>query len=205
MKIIMLGAPGSGKGTQAKLIAKTFGIPHISTGDIFRDNINRKTELGLKIQEIINAGDLAPDELTIEIVKDRLKSDDCKKGYLLDGFPRNIPQAIALDEYCAPDKVVELDIPFDIIERRLTGRRNCSACNNSYNIERIGDRTDCPSCGAKLVRRADDNVESVKERLAVYKEQTEPLIDYYLKQNKLYRIKADLPEEEVFESVKRAL
>ena len=205
MKIILLGAPGSGKGTQAKFISQHLGIPHISTGDIFRDNIKRKTELGLKIKAIIDAGDLAPDELTIEIVKDRVSKEDCKNGYLLDGFPRNLFQAKSLDASCPPDKVIELDLPLDMIERRLTGRRNCAKCNASFHIDEIGDISDCPFCGGEIVTRDDDNIESVKERLQVYVSQTQPLIDYYTKQNKLYRIKADLTVKEVFENIKKVL
>ena len=205
MKIILLGAPGSGKGTQAALISKLLGIPHISTGEIFRDNIQRQTEIGKKIKDIIDAGDLAPDELTIEIVKNRLSENDCKNGYLLDGFPRNIFQAQALDEFATPDKVIELVIPFDIIEERITGRRSCLKCKKSFHTTRIGNRKDCPFCGSELFIREDDNLYSIKERLAVYKRQTEPLIDYYFKQNKLYPIKADLSIEEVFAGVKKVL
>ena len=205
MKIILLGAPGSGKGTQAALISKLLGIPHISTGEIFRDNIQRQTEIGKKIKDIIDAGDLAPDELTIEIVKNRLSENDCKNGYLLDGFPRNIFQAQALDEFATPDKVIELVIPFDIIEERITGRRSCLKCKKSFHLSRIGNRKDCPFCGSELFIREDDNLSSIKERLAVYKKQTEPLIDYYFKQNKLYPIKADLSIEEVFAGVKKVL
>ena len=201
MKIILLGAPGSGKGTQAVLVAEKLGIPHISTGDIFRDNIRRKTEIGLKIKAIIDGGDLCPDDLTIEIVKNRLKEDDCKNGYLLDGFPRNIAQAIALDEADAPDKVIELVIPLEKIERRITGRRSCAKCQNSFHIDFIGYRKDCPDCGGDLYIRADDNPTSVKERLAVYKSQTAPLIEYYGKQGKLFPIDGDCSVEEVFANI----
>lgn len=201
MKLILLGAPGSGKGTQAVLISKHFDIPHISTGDIFRDNIKRGTEIGLKIKSIIDNGDLCPDELTIEIVRQRLAEPDCKNGYLLDGFPRNIAQAIALDENNAPDKVIELVIPLEKIERRITGRRSCANCNGSFHIDFIGDRKDCPECGGELYVRADDNPTAVKERLSVYKSQTAPLIDYYEKQGKLLAINADCSVEEVFANI----
>lgn len=201
MKLILLGAPGSGKGTQAVLIAKHFGIPHISTGDIFRDNIKRGTEIGLKIKSIIDNGDLCPDELTIEIVRQRLSEPDCKNGYLLDGFPRNAAQAIALDANNAPDKVVELAIPLEKLERRLTGRRSCAKCKGSFHIDFIGDRKDCPDCGGELFVREDDNPTAIRERLAVYKAQTAPLIEYYEKQGKLLVIDADNSVEEVFASI----
>lgn len=201
MKLILLGAPGSGKGTQAVLIAKELGIPHISTGDIFRDNIKRGTEIGLKIKAIIDRGDLCPDELTIEIVRQRLASPDCKEGYLLDGFPRNIAQAVALDKHHAPDKVIELAIPLEKIERRITGRRSCSKCSGSFHIDFIGDRKDCPDCGGELFVREDDNPTAIRERLAVYKAQTAPLIEYYEKQGKLFPIDADCSVEEVFANI----
>ena len=205
MKIILLGAPGSGKGTQAVLVAKELGIPHISTGDIFRDNIKRGTEIGLKIKSIIDGGDLCPDELTIEIVRQRLKDPDCLKGYLLDGFPRNIVQATALDKVDAPDKVIELVIPLEKLEHRLTGRRNCAKCKSSFHIDFIGDRKDCPDCGGNLYIRDDDNPISVKERLAVYKNQTAPLIEYYERQGKLLPIDADCPIEEVFANILKVI
>lgn len=201
MKIIMLGAPGSGKGTQAALVAAELKLPHVSTGDIFRDHIRRKTEIGLKIKSIIDGGDLCPDDLTIEIVKNRLSEPDCKNGYLLDGFPRNVAQAVALDKGASPDKVIELVIPLEKIEKRLTGRRSCSKCSASFHIDFIGERKDCPHCGGELFIRDDDNTESVKERLTVYKTQTAPLIEYYENQGKLFPIDADLPIEEVFTNI----
>ncbi|MBO4252214.1 MAG: adenylate kinase [Clostridia bacterium] len=205
MKIILLGAPGCGKGTQAARIVQETKLPHISTGDIFRDNIARKTELGLKVKSVIDGGDLCPDELTIAIVKDRIKEDDCKNGYLLDGFPRNLVQAKALDESDAPDIVIQLFVPFEQLERRLAGRRLCSKCRSSFNTADIGERTDCPKCGGELYIRGDDNVDSVRERLAVYEQQTAPLIDYYGKQGKLVSIDADKTREEVFESVLKVI
>lgn len=201
MKIVLLGAPGSGKGTQAALLSKQLKLAHISTGEIFRDNIRRKTEIGLKIKEIIDGGDLCPDELTIEIVRQRLLESDCENGYLLDGFPRNIAQAKALDYSNAPDKVIELYVPLQKIEKRITGRRLCSKCESSFNTSVIGDVKVCPKCGGELYIRGDDNAESVHERLAVYESQTAPLIDYYKKQGKLFTVDADLPIEEVFENV----
>ena len=205
MKIILLGAPGSGKGTQAALVSEKFNIAHISTGDIFRDNIQRQTPIGLKIKSIIDAGNLCPDELTIEIVKKRLSEPDCASGYLLDGFPRNTTQALALDGFAAPDKVIELAIPLDKIERRITGRRSCVKCKNSFHIDFIGDRKDCPHCGGELFIRADDNAESVKERLKVYQDMTEPLIGYYKKQGKLIAVDADSSVENVFDAIIKVL
>ena len=205
MKLILIGAPGSGKGTQAALVSKKLGIPHISTGDIFRDNIKRKTEIGLKIKSIIDGGDLCPDDLTIAIVNNRLKDPDCKNGYLLDGFPRTVAQAKSLDETAAPDLVIELALPIYEIERRITGRRNCPDCKSSFNIDRIGDRKDCPNCGGTLAIRADDNPQSVKERISVYESQTKPLINYYKAQGKLKTVNADLSIEEVFAEIVRDL
>ena len=205
MKLILLGAPGCGKGTQAVLVSKELGIPHISTGDIFRDNIKRGTEIGLKIKSIIDGGDLCPDDLTIEIVKNRLAEPDCKNGYLLDGFPRNIAQAVALEEDAAPDKVIELVIPLEKIEKRITGRRSCSKCKESFHIDFIGDRKDCPVCGGELFVRADDNPIAVKERLTVYKEQTAPLIEYYSKQGKLFAVNANCSVEEVFANILKVI
>ncbi|MBP5467374.1 MAG: adenylate kinase [Clostridia bacterium] len=205
MKIILLGAPGSGKGTQAALISGKLGIPHVSTGDIFRDNIKRGTEIGLKIKSIIDGGNLCPDELTIEIVKKRLSEPDCGNGYLLDGFPRNVVQADALDGFANPDKVIELVIPLDKIEKRITGRLSCAKCKNSFHIDFIGDVKNCPDCDGELYIREDDNPVAVKERLAVYKSQTAPLIEYYESQGKLFPIDADCPVEKVFDAIVKVL
>ncbi|MBQ9486079.1 MAG: adenylate kinase [Clostridia bacterium] len=205
MKLVLLGAPGSGKGTQAVLISERLGLPHISTGDIFRENIKNGTEIGLKIKAIIDAGDLCPDDLTIEIVRNRLLQPDCKNGYLLDGFPRNVFQAEALEKHAAPDKVIELSIPLYKIEKRITGRRSCAKCKNSFHTDFIGDRKDCPHCGGTLYVREDDNVVAVKERLAVYQSSTSPLIEYYRKRNKLVSVNADLAVEEVYAEVLKAI
>lgn len=205
MKIILLGAPGSGKGTQASLIAEQYNVPHVSTGDIFRDNIKNGTPIGLKIKEIIDGGDLAPDELTVEIVKERLQRDDCKNGYLLDGFPRNINQAEYLDKIDLPCVVLNISLPTEKLERRLTGRRSCANCKNSFHVDLIGETKVCPKCGGELYVRKDDNIESVKERFIVYKSQTEPLIDYYAKQGKLINIDGDKDVNEVFEDIKKVL
>ncbi len=205
MKIVLLGPPGCGKGTQAVSIAQHYNIPHISTGEIFRDNINGKTPIGLKIKEIIDKGNLCPDSLTIEIVKDRLRREDCANGYLLDGFPRNLLQAEALDGFSAPDKVINFSIELEKIERRIIGRRSCPKCGGTYHVDYIGDTKECPACGENLVIRKDDNPEVVKERLRVYKELTEPLIEYYNRQDKVFDINADNSIENVFEDIKKVL
>lgn len=205
MKIVLIGAPGCGKGTQASLISKEYGLLHISTGEIFRDIIQKRTPLGIKISELISAGNFCPDDLTIEIVKERLSKSDCKKGYLLDGFPRNLVQAEALNEFDAPDVVINIQLDLDVVEHRITGRRSCSNCNKIHHISTIGNTDVCPNCGGKLFIRKDDNVESVKTRLSVYKEQTEPLIEYYQKQNILKTIDGSQAIDQVFESIKKVL
>ncbi len=205
MKIVLLGAPGSGKGTQATYISEKYNLPHISTGDIFRENIKNQTELGIKVKSIMDSGNLCPDELTIELIKDRLLKSDCKNGYLLDGFPRNLVQAEALNEISAPDKVINLIVDFDKIENRITGRRTCLKCGNTFHISVIGDIKVCPDCKGELTVRKDDNVETVKERLRVYKSQTEPLIDFYKEKGVLVDINGNLSVEQVFEEIKKAL
>ncbi|MBQ7235904.1 MAG: adenylate kinase [Clostridia bacterium] len=205
MKLILLGAPGSGKGTQAAYITDKYDLPHISTGDLFRENIKNKTPLGIKVKEIMDTGNLCPDDLTVELVKDRLNNPDCKNGYLLDGFPRDIPQAIALDEFAAPDVVIEIDVDLNKIEHRITGRRSCPKCGGSFHVDFIGNVDKCPTCGDKLIIRKDDNPETVKERLEVYQNQTAPLIEYYGKQGKLVKVNGDQPIEKVFEEVVKVL
>ena len=205
MKIVLLGAPGSGKGTQASLISVRYGLPHISTWDIFRENIKKGTPIGLKIKSIIDGGDLAPDELTIEIVKERLSQPDCKDGYLLDGFPRNVVQAEALESFNAPTAVINIDIPLTKLERRLTGRRSCEKCKSSFHVDFIGETDVCPECGGKLFVRKDDNPDSVKERFAVYAAQTEPLVAYYAEKNRLLAVDGDKPINTVFEEITKVL
>lgn len=205
MKIVLLGAPGSGKGTQAAYISEKYAATHISTGDIFRENIKNGTPLGLKVKSIIDAGNLCPDDLTIELVKDRLSKEDCKNGYLLDGFPRNVIQAEALDKFASPDKVVEIDVDFDRLEDRITGRRTCVKCGGTYHVSVIGDAKTCPKCGAELITRKDDTKETVKERISVYLNQTAPLIEYYGKQGKLKKVNGNLEIEEVFAEIEKVL
>lgn len=205
MKIVLLGAPGSGKGTQAVQIAEKYKLPHISTGDIFRENIKNGTPLGLQVKAIIDEGHFCPDELTVELVKDRLSKADCANDYLLDGFPRNLIQAKALDDFLPPDLVLDLKVDLNKIEKRVTGRRSCSKCNGSFHIDFIGNTKICPDCGGELIIRKDDTPETVQERLAVYKQQTEPLIDYYRQQNKLVEINGDKKIDEVFNEIVKVL
>ena len=186
MKIIMLGAPGAGKGTQAKMIAEKYSIPHISTGDIFRANIKNGTELGMEAKKYMDQGLLVPDELTVKILLDRVAKDDCKKGYVLDGFPRTIPQAEVLDKALSElgdkiDYAINVEVPDENIIKRMGGRRACLSCGATYHIEHIPPKKEgiCDVCGKELVLRDDDKPETVKNRLNVYHEQTQPLIDYY--------------------------
>ena len=208
MKIIMLGAPGAGKGTQAKRIAEKYGIPHISTGDIFRANIKNQTELGRKAKAYMDQGALVPDELTLELIMDRFTNDDCKNGYVLDGFPRTIPQAEALtkalaDKQDAVDFAVNVDVPDEAIVSRMSGRRACLACGGTYHIKFNPTKTEgiCDACGGELVLREDDKPETVQKRLNVYHEQTQPLIEYYQNQNILKEVDGTLPMEEVFQAI----
>ena len=205
MKLILLGAPGSGKGTQAAYITEKYDLPHISTGDLFRENIKNLTPLGVKVKEVMDTGNLCPDDLTVELVKDRLSKPDCAKGCLLDGFPRNIVQAQALDQFAAPDKVINIEVDFAKIEHRIVGRRSCPSCNASYHVDFIGDIKKCPACGETLIVRKDDNSKTVKERLNVYKEQTAPLIDYYGKQGKLVTVNGDKDIAQVFDEIVKVL
>lgn len=204
----MLGAPGAGKGTQAKMIAEKFGIPHISTGDIFRANIKNGTELGKKAKEFMDKGQLVPDELTVEILLDRVANDDCKNGYVLDGFPRTIPQADVLDKELTKlgDKVdfaINVDVPDENIVRRMSGRRACLKCGATYHIEHIPPKTEgiCDKCGSELVQRDDDKPETVQNRLSVYHEQTQPLIEYYDKKNILKSVDGTKDMQEVFSDI----
>jgi len=202
--IILLGAPGAGKGTQAALICEEYGVPHISTGDILRRNIKEGTPLGVKAKEYIDAGALVPDEVVIGLVEDRLSMKDCKNGYVLDGFPRTIPQAEALDKVASIDMAVNIDVPFDMIVSRLGGRRVCK-CGATYHVSTLGGETKCKACGDDLFIRDDDRPETVQNRLRVYQEQTEPLINYYGNQGKLVNVPATGSIQEIFEDVKKVL
>lgn len=205
MKLILLGAPGCGKGTQAGYISDKYNLPHVSTGDIFRENIKNQTPIGIKVKEVMDTGNLCPDDLTIELVKDRLSKTDCDNGYLLDGFPRNLYQANELDKFNAPDKVINIAVDLSIIEKRITGRRSCSACKSSFHVDFIGQTEVCPECGGKLIIRKDDNVETVKERLSVYKAQTAPLEKHYEEQGKLINVNGNQSIEKVFADIVKVL
>ena len=186
MNIVLLGAPGSGKGTQASMISERYGIVHISTGDIFRANIKNGTEIGLLAKSYIDAGKLVPDEVTCEIVRQRLAEEDCKNGYLLDGFPRNTFQAEQLDTFSKVDLCININIDHALLMNRLCGRRVCKECGESYHVDTLGGSTVCAKCGGELYQRRDDNPETVSSRLAVYNEQTAPLIDYYTKKGVIF-------------------
>ena len=205
MKVILLGAPGCGKGTQAKYISEKYRLPHISTGDLFRDNIKNKTPLGQKVKAIMDSGNLCPDDLTVELVKDRLNQPDCKNGYLLDGFPRDLFQAEELDKINAPDYIIEIEVDTDKIEHRITGRRSCPKCGGSFHIDVIGERNDCPDCGEELIIRKDDNPKTVRERLDVYFRYTAPLLDYYKNSGKLFKVDGNLAADEVFKQIEKVL
>ena len=208
MKIIMLGAPGAGKGTQAKQIAGKYSIPHISTGDIFRANIKNGTDLGKKAKEYMDQGLLVPDELTCDLVMDRIQQADCKNGFVLDGFPRTIPQAEALDAALTKigekmDYAIDVDVPDENIVNRMSGRRACLDCGATYHIVSLPPKTEgkCDHCGSDLVLREDDKPETVQKRLTVYHDQTQPLIDYYKNQGILKSVDGTQPMEAVFTAI----
>jgi len=208
MKIVMLGAPGAGKGTQAKRIVTKYGIPHISTGDIFRANIKNGTALGTKAKEYMDAGLLVPDELVVDLVVDRLTQADCEKGYVLDGFPRTIPQAEALTNALqakgeALDFAFDVAVPDENIVNRMAGRRACVGCGATYHLKYIPTKVEniCDTCDAELILREDDKPETVTKRLKVYHEQTQPLIDYYNKLNILKSVDGTKDMSEIFERI----
>lgn len=202
--IILLGAPGAGKGTQAAMIAEEFKVPHISTGDILRRNMKEGTPLGLKAKAFVESGGLVPDEVVIGLVEDRLSQEDCKNGYILDGFPRTIAQAEALDKVARIDLAINIDVPFETIVSRLGGRRVC-VCGETYHVSMLNGETTCKRCGKELFIRDDDKPKTVKNRLKVYSDQTQPLIDYYRSQNKVVDIKANGTKEEIFADIKKVL
>ena len=212
MKIIMLGAPGAGKGTQAKKIAEKYSIPHISTGDIFRANIKNGTELGKKAKTYMDQGLLVPDELVVDLVVDRLKQEDCTNGCVLDGFPRTIPQAEALDKALAAngqsvDFAINVEVPDENIVRRMSGRRACVNCGATYHIVYAPTKVEniCDTCQGELILRDDDKPETVQKRLNVYHEQTQPLIDYYTKKNILVEVDGTVDIDDVFAAIVKVL
>ena len=212
MKIIMLGAPGAGKGSQASRIANEYHLPHISTGDIFRANLKEETELGKQAKSFMDKGELVPDDITIAMLLDRIHKEDCKNGYILDGFPRTIPQAEALKEALAKqgekiDLALDVEAPDDLIIKRTAGRRTCPNCSAIYHTETLKPKKEgiCDLCGAELVQRKDDNEETVKNRLKIYHEMTEPLISYYKKENILEEVDGMEKLDAVFEKVKEII
>lgn len=212
MKIIMLGAPGAGKGTQAKKIAAKYDIPHISTGDIFRANIKNGTDLGKKAKTFMDQGLLVPDELVVDLVVDRVGQDDCSKGYVLDGFPRTIPQAEALDAALAKvnqkmDYAINVEVPDDNIIQRMSGRRACVDCGATYHIVYAPTKKEgiCDNCGGSLILRDDDKPETVQKRLGVYHEQTQPLIEYYTDKNILVEVDGTIDINDVFTEIVKVL
>lgn len=212
MKIIMLGAPGAGKGTQAKMIAEKYNVPHISTGDIFRANIKNGTELGMEAKKYMDQGLLVPDELTVKILLDRVAQDDCKNGYVLDGFPRTIPQAQVLDKALSEindkiDYAINVDVPDENIIRRMGGRRACLSCGATYHIEHIPPKKEgiCDTCGKELVLRDDDKPETVGNRLDVYHKQTQPLIEFYSAKGILKTVDGTVDMKDVFSAIESIL
>jgi len=212
MKIIMLGAPGAGKGTQAKMIADRYGIPHVSTGDIFRANIKNGTELGMEAKKYMDQGLLVPDGLTVKILLDRVAKEDCKKGYVLDGFPRTIPQAEVLDRALEEigeriDFAINVDVPDENIVKRMGGRRSCVGCGATYHIEHIPPEKEgiCDNCGMELILRDDDKPETVRNRLSVYHNQTQPLIEFYGKKGILRTVDGTADMKDVFGEIVRIL
>lgn len=212
MKIIMLGAPGAGKGTQAKMIADKYGVPHVSTGDIFRANIKNGTELGMEAKKYMDQGLLVPDELTVKILLDRVSQPDCKNGYVLDGFPRTIPQAEVLDKALAElgesiDYAIDVDVPDENIVKRMSGRRACVSCGATYHVVHVPPKKEgiCDRCGSELILRDDDKPETVKNRLEVYHEQTQPLIDYYKAEGVLKEVDGTVDMNDVFNAIVQIL
>ncbi len=208
MKIVMLGAPGAGKGTQAKMIAAEYKIPHISTGDIFRANIKNGTELGMEARTYMDKGELVPDELTVRILLDRVAQPDCEKGYVLDGFPRTIPQAEVLDQELTKrnekiDHAINVEVPDENIVRRMSGRRACVSCGATYHIVHIPPKKEglCDKCGKELILRDDDKEETVMNRLGVYHDQTQPLIEYYSAKGVLCSVDGTMDMMDVFKKI----
>lgn len=212
MKAVLLGGPGAGKGTQAKILKQKYNVPHISTGDIFRANIKNKTELGAKAKQYMDKGQLVPDELVVDLVIDRISEEDCINGYILDGFPRTIPQAEALDKNldASNDKidiVINIEVSDESIIKRMSGRRACSNCGATYHIDNNPPKEDgiCDLCGSELIIRDDDKPETVKNRLKVYHDETSPLIDYYNNKNVLVNIDGSRPIDVVTQDISKSI
>lgn len=205
MKLVFLGPPGAGKGTQAAVISQKLNIPHISTGDMFRRAIREQTPTGLKAKTFMDAGKLVPDEVVIELVKERLKLEDCSNGFLLDGFPRTVLQAQALEAIVGLDAVIDIDVADEALMKRLTGRRVCSKCAGTFHISNLEDEKVCPDCASELIHRDDDKPETIANRLKVYHDQTSPLIGYYSEKGLLKTIDGSQPMEKVTSDILCAL
>ena len=205
MNIIFLGPPGAGKGTQAQRICAALNIPQISTGDMLRRAIQEQTPTGLKAKSYMDAGGLVPDDVIIAIVKERLQADDCRNGYILDGFPRTVPQAEALEGIASIDKVVELDVADEVLIKRISGRRVCTKCGATYHISLLGDKTTCDNCGETLIQRNDDKAETVLNRLTVYHSQTAPLVAFYEGKGLLKKVDGDGDMDAIFGKIMEAL
>ena len=205
MKLIFLGPPGAGKGTQATGVSSHLRVPHISTGDMFRAAIKNETPTGLEAKRYMDAGQLVPDSVVIAMVKERLAMEDCANGYLLDGFPRTVEQAEALEKFAAPDAVVDIEVPDEMLVDRLTGRRVCATCSGTFHISKLADEKLCPVCGGELYQRDDDKPATISNRLNVYHEQTAPLIGYYAGLGRLKRIDGNDRPEDVFQKILSSL
>ncbi|MBR4710680.1 MAG: adenylate kinase [Clostridia bacterium] len=205
MNIIFLGPPGAGKGTQAQRICAALNIPQISTGDMLRRAIAEKTPTGLKAKSYMDAGGLVPDDVIIDIVKDRFQADDCKNGYILDGFPRTVPQAEALEKIAEIDKVIELDVADEVLIKRISGRRVCLKCGATYHVSMLGGKTTCDNCGETLIQRDDDKAETVLNRLNSYHSKTEPLVNFYEGRDKLCKVDGAGDMDAIFEAIMKAL
>lgn len=205
MKLVFLGPPGAGKGTQASGVCQKFAIPHISTGDMLRAAIAKGTETGLKAKVFMDQGQLVPDEVLVQMVKERLSESDCANGYLLDGFPRTVKQAEALDQISKPDVTVDVEVPDEKLLARLTGRRVCMACKGTFHVSKLENEFVCPDCGKELIQRDDDKPATIQKRLDVYHAQTAPLIEYYEKCGSLKQVDGDQAPDKVFEAILVAL
>lgn len=205
MKLIFLGPPGAGKGTQATGVSTKLNVPHISTGDMFRSAIKNQTRTGLEAQSYMDNGQLVPDSVVIDMVRERLAMDDCKNGYLLDGFPRTVEQAEALESIASPDAVINIAVPDERLLSRLTGRRVCGKCQGTFHVSKLADEKVCPVCGGELIHRDDDKPETIKKRLSVYHEQTAPLIGYYTGNGKLKTVDGDNRPEDVLKAILASL
>ena len=205
MKLIFLGPPGAGKGTQATGVSSHLRVPHISTGDMFRSAIKNQTPTGLEAKRYMDAGQLVPDSVVIAMVKERLAMEDCANGYLLEGFPRTVEQAEALEKFAAPDAVVDIEVPDEMLVDRLTGRRVCATCSGTFHISKLADDKLCPVCGGELYQRDDDKPATISNRLNVYHEQTAPLIGYYAGLGRLKRIDGNARPEDVFQNILSSL